>query len=94
MSDKDQRVREIAYYLWEQEGWPESQADRHWATAVAIVEAQDAQRENSKSEEMTEDPGDAVFNKSTVSVALEKSSAPPAPPLAEAREGRRSAASR
>ena len=44
MDDRNQRIREIAYYLWEQEGCPESQADRHWAAAVAIVEQQDVER--------------------------------------------------
>ena len=53
-----QRIREMAYYLWEQEGRPESQAERHWAAAVAIVEAEDAAHEVSDSGEMTEDSGD------------------------------------
>jgi hypothetical protein len=83
MDDRDQRIREIAYHLWEQEGCPESQADRHWAAAVAIVEEQDA-----------EDAGGAALNKSTVSAPLERSPAPPRPPLAEASEGRRLPASR
>jgi hypothetical protein len=43
MNDRDQHIREIDYYLWEQEGCPEDQAERHWSAAVAVVEAQDAE---------------------------------------------------
>ena len=46
MNDREQRIHEIAYYLWEQEGCPEDQAERHWAAAAAVVEAQDAEGEN------------------------------------------------
>ena len=88
----DERIREMAYYLWEQEGRPENQADRHWAAAVAIVEAQDSAHENSNSGEMTEDSGDGQFSKPTVSAPPGRSPAPPPPPLADAGDSRRSAA--
>ena len=42
MDDREKRVREIAYFIWEQEGRPEGQADRHWQAAREIVESQDA----------------------------------------------------
>ena len=42
MDDREKRVREIAYFIWEQEGRPEGQADRHWQAAREIVELQDA----------------------------------------------------
>ena len=42
MDDMEKRVREIAYFIWEQEGRPEGQADRHWQAAREIVESQDA----------------------------------------------------
>ena len=87
-----QRIREMAYYLWEQEGRPENQADQHWATAVAILEAEDAAHEVSDSGEMTEDSGDDQFSKPTVSSAPGRSPAPRPPPLADAGESRRSAA--
>jgi hypothetical protein len=89
MNDKDQRIREIAYDLWEQEGCPEGQAERHWSAAVAVVEARDAEDEN-----MEEDLRGAAFKEPPVSAPLEASSAPPPPPRARVREGRRSAASR
>jgi len=31
--DEQQRIREIAYRAWEDEGRPEGQAHRHWITA-------------------------------------------------------------
>ena len=38
MNDRDRRIREIAYFIWEEEGRPEGQADRHWLTAPSIVD--------------------------------------------------------
>jgi hypothetical protein len=89
MKDRDQRIREIACYLWEQEGCPEDQAERHWSAALAVVGTQDAEAEN-----MEEDPRGAAFKEPPVSAPLEVSSAPPPPPRASVGEGRRSAASR
>ena len=43
MDDRDQQIREIAYFLWLEEGCPEGEADRHWAAAEALVNAQDAE---------------------------------------------------
>lgn len=40
--DREERIREVAYFLWLEEGCPEGQADRHWAAAEAVVAAQDA----------------------------------------------------
>ena len=39
--DREQRVREIAYFFWVEEGCPEDQADRHWAAAEALVHARE-----------------------------------------------------
>ena len=45
MSDKkkelEQRIRERAYYLWQQEGCPEGRAEAHWKMACML----DAERE-------------------------------------------------
>jgi hypothetical protein len=30
MTDRDERIREIAYFLWLEDGRPEGEADRHW----------------------------------------------------------------
>src|SRR3984957_20028359 len=45
-NDRAQHIRESAEYVWEQEGCPEDQAERHWSAAVAVVEAQDVEGEN------------------------------------------------
>ena len=39
--DKEQRIREIAYRTWEDEGRPEGQANRHWTLAEQRIDAQD-----------------------------------------------------
>jgi hypothetical protein len=45
MDDRDQQIREIAYFLWLEEGCPEGRADQHWAAAEALLNAQDAEPE-------------------------------------------------
>ena len=40
MSSREQRIEEIAYRLWELEGRPEGQSDRHWHAAVKAFEAE------------------------------------------------------
>ena len=37
---REQRVRERAYAIWEREGRPEGEADRHWFTAEAELRAE------------------------------------------------------
>jgi hypothetical protein len=46
MDDREQRIREIAYYLWEQEGYLDGKSEEHWSAAEAVVDAQDAERSN------------------------------------------------
>jgi Protein of unknown function (DUF2934) len=60
MADSDERIREIAYYIWENEGRPEGQADRHWRTAEEIVQAQEAEGTNAEGEPPPEQPSDYV----------------------------------
>jgi Protein of unknown function (DUF2934) len=40
MTEREQRVREIAHRLWEEEGRPPDQEKRHWATAERMFEAE------------------------------------------------------
>jgi hypothetical protein len=47
MDDRSQRIREIAYRLWEEEGRPRGRADEHWRQAAALVEAEEAIAERS-----------------------------------------------
>ena len=37
MNDDEQRIRELAHSIWEQEGRPEGQAERHWRMAEAAI---------------------------------------------------------
>ena len=39
MPHRNDRIREIAYFLWLEEGCPEGEAERHWLAAETIVEA-------------------------------------------------------
>ncbi|MBF0674137.1 MULTISPECIES: DUF2934 domain-containing protein [unclassified Pseudomonas] len=39
MSD-EQRIRELAYQIWESEGKPAGQEDRHWAMASKLVQTE------------------------------------------------------
>ncbi len=55
MSDRESRIREIAYFIWEEEGRPEGQAERHWQSARAIVESLEAESKTAEGEP----PGDA-----------------------------------
>jgi hypothetical protein len=42
MEDREQQIREIAYRIWEDEGRPSDQADRHWQIAELQVAEEDA----------------------------------------------------
>ncbi len=45
MDRKEQRIRETAYHLWEEDGRPIGEAERHWEMARKIAE--DAERQQS-----------------------------------------------
>jgi hypothetical protein len=38
MSDRNDRVRESAYFLWLEEGRPEDAAERHWLAAEGLID--------------------------------------------------------
>jgi hypothetical protein len=38
--DREHRIRELAHAIWEQEGRPEGQAERHWRMAEEAVKAE------------------------------------------------------
>lgn len=40
LSSKDDRIRVLAYSLWEEDGCPDGCADDHWHRAVATIEAE------------------------------------------------------
>jgi hypothetical protein len=42
MTIDEQRIREFAYQIWESEGKPAGQEDRHWEMACKLAEAEAA----------------------------------------------------
>lgn len=40
MSDIEQRTRELAYQIWESEGRPEGQEQRHWEMATRLLHSE------------------------------------------------------
>ncbi len=38
-SEREQRIAELAHRIWETEGRPDGQAQRHWAMAERLIEA-------------------------------------------------------
>ncbi|MDT4856152.1 hypothetical protein FQZ97_905320 [compost metagenome] len=40
MSKNEERIRELAYQIWESEGRPQGQAARHWEMACVLVDAE------------------------------------------------------
>lgn len=42
MTVDEQRIRDFAYQIWESEGRPDGQAERHWAMARKLAEAAEA----------------------------------------------------
>ena len=56
---REYRVREIAYLLWERDGYPDGASDRHWFEAELLYDAEDAERKAVEGEP----PGDAAEKK-------------------------------
>jgi hypothetical protein len=56
MRDRNDRIREIAYFLWLDEGCPEGEAERHWSTAETIVDSESSERNRIEGEP----PGERV----------------------------------
>lgn len=42
MTVDEQRIRDFAYQIWESEGRPDGQEERHWAMARKLAEAAEA----------------------------------------------------
>lgn len=40
MSSDEERTRELAYQIWESEGRPEGQTEKHWEMARKLVESE------------------------------------------------------
>ena len=37
MTDRNDRIRQLAYFLWLEEGCPEGEAERHWLAAETLI---------------------------------------------------------
>jgi Protein of unknown function (DUF2934) len=46
MTDRHDRIRDSAYFLWLEEGCPEDAAERHWLAAEGVVEAEPLEGEH------------------------------------------------
>jgi len=56
MTGREQRVRMLAYRIWESEGRPDDQEARHWEMAERIVEAENAREEEHEWQEASDEP--------------------------------------
>lgn len=52
----EQKIKEAAYALWEQDGKPNGLDLEHWFKATSILERDDSESFNSASEEKQSDP--------------------------------------
>ncbi len=43
-TEKHERIRQRAHAIWEREGRPEGEHERHWAKATAEVDAEDVEQ--------------------------------------------------
>ena len=42
LNDRHNRLREIAYFFWEEEGRPSGQDKRHWQMAESVLDQEEA----------------------------------------------------
>ena len=63
MTDRNDRIREVAYFLWLEDGCPEGQAERHWSTAEALLASDEFERKQIEGEP----PGDPAGDSQTAS---------------------------
>jgi hypothetical protein len=64
MTDRDDRIRELAYSIWREEGCPEGHAERHWLAAeIIVLESEEPDRKRVEGEP----PGEPVGESRTVS---------------------------
>ena len=54
--DRNDRIREVAYFLWLDEGRPDGEEERHWSSAEALLESEPEQRKRLEGEPPGEPP--------------------------------------
>jgi hypothetical protein len=57
--DRSERLREIAYFLWLDDGCPDGEADRHWSAAEALLDSEPLERKRIEGEPPGEPLGEA-----------------------------------
>jgi Protein of unknown function (DUF2934) len=57
--DRNERLREIAYFLWLDDGCPDGEADRHWSAAEALLDSEPLERKRMEGEPPGEPLGEA-----------------------------------
>ena len=60
--DRNDRIREIAYFMWLDEGCPDGEEERHWTTSEARLDSEPEQRKRIEGEP----PGEPVVDSSNV----------------------------
>jgi hypothetical protein len=50
LPDRSARIRDLAYFLWLEEGCPEGQEERHWLAAEALFESDPLERKRVEGE--------------------------------------------
>ncbi|AEA69313.1 MULTISPECIES: DUF2934 domain-containing protein [Pseudomonas] len=89
MSTDDKRIREFAYQIWESEGKPAGQENRHWEMARKLAEAEalapsKPPKAASKSAASKTDGAKPAAAKSTTAKTAAKTTTPKAKPAAKA----------
>lgn len=74
MTNRERRIREIAYQLWEQEGRPEGQSQRLWLAAETQFEAETSGGRGAETSERRDIP-----NELPIEPAVEKPARPAKP---------------
>jgi hypothetical protein len=63
-TDRNDRIREMAYFLWLDEECPDGEHERHWTAAEGLLQSEPTQREESAPERRKriegEPPGEPV----------------------------------
>ena len=58
-TDRNDRIREIAYFLWLKEGCPDGAAERHWLAAETLLDSEPLERKRIEGEPPGEPAGNA-----------------------------------
>lgn len=92
MNERDTRIREWAYRLWEEEGYPHGRDGEHWFRAVAIVMEEDGLPEAGSEAEAVADAELAPESEATPEPATEVKPAPVATPKPKAARPKKASA--